>query len=75
MVGVSDLTDDEIVADPRDNDNDAIRERALERIALDIEWAAAGGHTSRAMRDRMRMGVQLIRDMRPSVVRAKECKS
>ena len=64
--------DEEIVVDPRDNDSDAMRERALSRITLDIEWAAAGGHTSRAMRDRMRMGVQLIRDMRPSVIRQKE---
>jgi hypothetical protein len=69
------MDDDEIIADPRDNDSDAIRERALERIALDIEWAAAGGHTNRAMRDRMRIGVDLIRNMRPSVIRAKECKS
>lgn len=66
--------DEEIVADPRDNDSDAIRERALTRIALDIEWAAAGGKTSRAQRDRMRIGVELIRRMRPSASRAKERK-
>jgi hypothetical protein len=63
---------EEIIVDPRDNDSDAIRERALSRIALDIEWAASGGHTTRAMRDRMRIGVDLIRNMRPSVTCQKE---
>lgn len=67
--------DDEIVVDPSCNDSDAIRERALTRIALDIEWAAAGGKTSRAQRDRMRIGVDLIRGMRPSAIRAKERQS